>query len=209
MGQKEYSIFEKNVPGCTEALQSSTAGVAGCGGLGANAALALARAGAGRLILADHDRVEPSNLNRQPYFLGDLGKPKVEVLGEYLRSVNPKITLDLHRRKLKPEDIPKVFAEADLLIEAFDRAENKKWLIESWTRAFPEKPIICGSGLGGIGRTSSLKVRSGGNIYFCGDGKSDSSMGLCSARVCLVACMQANVAIELLIRKTGKNDDNG
>jgi len=202
MGGKEHSLFEKNVPGCTEVLKKSTVGVAGCGGLGANAALALARAGTGRLILADHDRVEFSNLNRQPYFLGDVGKPKVEVLAEYLRSGNPDMILKLHRSTLKPDDISQLFAEADLMIEAFDRAEDKKWLIESWTEAFPEKPIVCGSGLGGIGRTSSLKVRSAGNIYFCGDGESDSSMGLCSARVGLVACMQANVAIELL---TGKD----
>jgi sulfur carrier protein ThiS adenylyltransferase len=195
------SIFERNVPGTTEMLQKARVGIAGLGGLGSNAAVALARAGVGRLILADPDAVEPSNLNRQHYFLSDVGTAKVEALAAHLRAINPDIGLALHGIELTPENVPDIFEEADVLIEAFDRAESKRWLIESWCRAFPEKPIVCGSGLSGIGGTNALRVHSAGCIHFCGDEESDMSTGLCAARVAIVGNMQANVAIELLIRK--------
>ena len=68
---------------------ASTVAVAGCGGLGSNAAVALVRAGVGRLILVDHDVVEASNLNRQHFFLGDIGRRKVEALADHLRADQP------------------------------------------------------------------------------------------------------------------------
>ena len=49
-------------------LQTKTVGIAGCGGLGSNCAVALARVGVGTLVVADFDRVEVSNLNRQYFF---------------------------------------------------------------------------------------------------------------------------------------------
>ena len=198
------SIFDRNVPGTTEKLALVTVGIAGCGGLGSNAAVALTRAGVGRLILVDHDRVELSNLNRQHYFQSDIGKAKVEALGLHLRAINPAITLELHDIELKPEEMEKIFGEADILIEAFDRAENKRWLIEAWCKTFPERHIVCGSGLSGCGSTDSLRVHSAGRIHFCGDEETDMSLGLCAARVGIVANMQANVAIEILTKgKTG------
>lgn len=194
-------IFERNVPGTTERLRAATVGIAGCGGLGSNAAMLLARAGAGRLIIADHDAVELSNLNRQHYFRNDVGHPKVEALADHLRAVNPGIQLILHPAELKPEDVATVFAEADLLIEAFDRADRKRWLIESWCRAFPERPIVAASGLSGAGRTGAMRVHSSGNIHVVGDEQSDMSEGLCASRVMLAAAMEANVAIELLTKE--------
>ncbi|MCD6380227.1 sulfur carrier protein ThiS adenylyltransferase ThiF [bacterium] len=198
MGNKNLSIFSRNVPGSTDILQESTVGIAGCGGLGSNAAVALVRAGVGNLILVDFDRVEVSNLNRQYYFQSDIGKIKVEALAGHLRAINPDININMHAIELSYKDTPEIFKKADLLIEAFDNAESKRWLIESWCSAFPAKAIICGSGLGGIGRTNSLVIHSSGNIYFCGDEESDSSMGLCSSRISIVAGMQANIAISLL-----------
>ena len=192
------SIFDRNVPGTTEKLATATVGIAGCGGLGSNAAVALARAGVGRLILVDHDRVELSNLNRQHYFQSDIGKVKVEALAEHLRSINPAIALELHDIELAPGHVTEVFAGADLLIEAFDKAEDKRWLIESWCKAFPDRHIVCGSGLSGCGSTETLKVHSAGYIHMCGDEETDMSLGLCAARVGIVANMQANVAIEIL-----------
>lgn len=191
-------IFERNVPGSTERLQKAAVGIAGCGGLGSNAAVSLVRAGVGTLIIADSDRVEESNLNRQHFFQDDIGKKKVDALAFHLRAINPEVVIKTYDLELTPADISEVFKEADLLIEAFDRAESKQWLIESWNRAFPGKAIICASGLSGLGKTETLKVRRAGHIYFCGDGESDMSMGLCSARVAIVANMEANTAIEIL-----------
>lgn len=192
-------IFERNVPGSTEILSRATVGIAGCGGLGSNTAMLLARAGVGRLILADHDVVEPSNLNRQHFFRSDIGRPKVEALADHLRAVNPALELDLRREELAPDSVAKVFAAADLLIEAFDRADRKRWLIEAWCRAFPDRPIVAASGVSGAGNTAAMRVRSAGNIHVVGDERSDMSAGLCAPRVAMAAAMEANVAIELLI----------
>ena len=169
------------------------------GGLGSNAAVALVRAGVGKLIIADFDKVELSNLNRQHYFQSDLGKKKTEALRDHLININPDIKLEVHNKKLEPPDIIKLFKNADVLIEAFDSADRKKWLIETWSKNFPQKPVISGNGLSGMGHTKDMKVIKAGQIYFCGDGASEMKMGLLSSRVAIVANMQANVCIELLL----------
>jgi sulfur carrier protein ThiS adenylyltransferase len=197
------TIFERNVPGTTEKLQKATVGIAGCGGLGSNAAVALVRAGVGRLILADHDIVEPSNLNRQSYYQKDIGRKKVEALAGHLRAINPDVELVLHDLELTPENLPEIFADADLLIEAFDRADRKKWLIETWCVSFPDRPVVAASGVSGCGKTEAMRVHSSGNIHVCGDEESEMTMGLCAARVMMAASMEANVAIELLTGDDG------
>jgi sulfur carrier protein ThiS adenylyltransferase len=193
-------IFERNVKGLTEVLNSKTVAIAGLGGLGSNAAIALARSGVGKLKLADFDIVEWSNLNRQHYFREDVGKRKTKALAKHLLSINMDLEISLFEEKLHPNNLHPFFKDADLLIEAFDKAENKLFLIDSWCKLYPAKPIIIGSGLSGYGKTTDLKVEKMGNIYFCGDGKSGSNLGLTSSRVAIVANMQANVAIELLFK---------
>jgi sulfur carrier protein ThiS adenylyltransferase len=201
MSGGDAEIFARNVPGSTEILAAATVGIAGCGGLGSNAAVALARAGVGRLILADGDVVEASNLNRQHFFRADLGRSKVEALAAHLRAIRPAMPLALHGRRIGPADVATLFAGADLLIEAFDRAESKRWLIEAWCRAFPALPVVCASGLSGLGRTAALQVRRAGQIVLCGDESSEMAEGLCAARVAIVAAMQANEAIEILVSR--------
>jgi sulfur carrier protein ThiS adenylyltransferase len=199
-------IFERNVPGSTEKLQKATVGIAGCGGLGSNAAVALVRAGVGRLIIADHDTVEMSNLNRQHYFQQDIGKLKVEALASHLRSINPGVELVLHDLELTPDNVPEIYAEADLLVEAFDRADRKKWLIETWCVAFPDRPVVAASGVSGCGHTEEMRVHSSGNIHVVGDEESEMTIGLCAARVMMAASMEANIAIGLL---TGEKTEGG
>ncbi len=201
-------IFKRNVKGLTDILQKSVIGIAGCGGLGSNIAVSLTRAGIGKLILLDHDVVEESNLNRQHYFLNDIGKRKVDALEFYLKNINPDIEIEKYNYKITKEDIEKVFFKADILMEAFDMAENKKFLIESWSKAFPDRPIISGNGLSGFGNTELLKVQKIGNIYFCGDSYTDIKLGLTSSRVAIVANMQANIAIELIANKGVVYADN-
>lgn len=195
----EKDIFGRSVAGMPERLHRKTVGIAGCGGLGSQVAVSLTRAGIGHLILVDPDRVAISDLNRQHYFLSDIGEQKVIALAEHLRAIQPTIWLDTHFEEITPDKVARLFGPAALLIEAFDDAVSKGWLIESWCRAFPDRPIVCGSGVAGYGNTSALHVRGSGNIYVCGDEESDLSAGLCSARVAIVANMQANVAVELLM----------
>src|ERR1044071_172382 len=71
-------------------LASATVSVFGVGGVGASAAEALVRSGVGRVILVDYDRICVTNVNRQLHAMkGTLGKPKVAVMAERLRLVNP------------------------------------------------------------------------------------------------------------------------
>ncbi len=192
-------IFERNVPGTRDILSRLTVAVAGCGGLGSNAAVALARAGIGKLVITDPDVVELSNLNRQYYFLDDVGKRKTDALTSHLLNINPGLNVESHFIELTKENVCELFKEADILIEAFDKAESKAWLIETWCIHFPDKPVVCGSGLSGYGNTTTLTVQRSGNIVMCGDFETDMSMGLTSSRVAIVANMQANEAIEILV----------
>ncbi len=194
----ETGIFKRNVPGSTERLSAATVGIAGCGGIGSNVAVLLARAGVGSLILADFDLIEESNLNRQHYFLDDIGKVKVETLTGYLQRINPDISVVLHKERLTPDNLPVIFEPAGILVEAFDKAEEKHWLLERWCTIFPDRPVVGVSGISGIGRSGSIVVRRSGNIYIIGDEETDSSIGLCSARVSLGAAMQANTVIAIL-----------
>lgn len=196
---KTEEMFARNVPGTIEILKKKTVAIAGCGGLGSNVALALTRAGIGKLHLADFDTIEISNLNRQAYFLSDVGKQKVQALATHLQNINPNIELTLFDKKLEDSNVAQFFDKADLLIEAFDLAESKHWLIDRWCR-LNSKPVIGASGLAGLGKFDELKISNAGQIYLCGDQSSDMSQGLCSARVAIVANMQANCALELLTK---------
>ena len=76
----EALMVARHTPGVHARLKSSVIGIAGLGGLGSAVAVALARIGVGRLVLVDFDVVEPSNLNRQQYFVDQVGLPKTEAL---------------------------------------------------------------------------------------------------------------------------------
>lgn len=194
------NIFTANPGGMTEKLSRSVVAVAGCGGIGSNAAVSLVRAGIGKLIIADMDIIEASNLNRQYYFADEIGNKKVFTLKLRLNSINSDCEVVAHHKELVREDVKALFASADILIEAFDKAESKQWLIEEWSSLFPDKPVISGNGLSGYGDFGRIGIRKTGNIYFCGDGSSSAETGLSSARVAIVSNIQADLAIELLMK---------
>jgi sulfur carrier protein ThiS adenylyltransferase len=202
----EKDFFAKHDPDILPILRASVVGIAGAGGLGSNAALALARAGIGKLIIADSDRIEITNLNRQQYTWSQIGKIKIEALVANLRKVNPfSDYVGIHRRITK-KNAAEIFAEADILIEAFDRADQKQMLIETWIAHFPDRPIIAASGLSGFGENRKIRQRRIGDLYICGDEASESRAGISpmAPRVGIVANMQANLAIELLVKRAKK-----
>jgi sulfur carrier protein ThiS adenylyltransferase len=202
----EKDFFAKHDPDILPILRASVVGIAGAGGLGSNAALALARAGIGKLIIADSDRIEITNLNRQQYTWSQIGKIKVEALVANLRKVNPfSDYVGIHRR-ITRANAAAIFAEADILIEAFDRADQKQMLIETWIARFPDRPIIAASGLSGFGENRKIGQRRIGDLYICGDEASEPRSGISpmAPRVGIVANMQANLAIELLVKRAKK-----
>lgn len=183
-------------------LRNKTVGIAGCGGLGSNCAVGLARVGTGTLVIADFDRIELSNLNRQYYFFNQIGELKTEALKRNLLAINPEIMVISHNVVLTNENIPRIFKNCDIIIEAFDKAGMKAMLIETVLTEMPEIPLITGLGMAGWGKNSLLHSRKASeNLYICGDEISEISDHLppLGPRVAIVANMQANLAMEILL----------
>lgn len=201
-------IFTRNPSQVRMVLKESTVGIAGCGGLGSNIAVSLVRAGIGKLIIADYDIVETSNLNRQHFLIEDIGRYKVNAIQKYLLQINPKVKIRAITREITPKNLISYYDMADVMIEAFDTAERKRWLLDNWISRYPNVPLIVASGLSGYGNSNDLKVTKAGNLYVCGDQTTNSKKdGLCSARVSIVANMQANTAIEILMKEAENDND--
>ena len=182
-------------------LKSKTIGIAGCGGLGSNCAIALARVGIGKLIIADFDIIVESNLNRQYFFYDQIGQKKAYALRENINRINPSVIVEAHDIKLKLQDIVKLYKDCDVVVEAFDLAEMKQMIIETVLSRMPDKPVVSGVGLAGWGDTNSLKVRQIGNLFICGDEQKEISENMppLAPRVGIVANMEANVVMEILL----------
>jgi len=198
----EALMAARHTPGVHARLKRSTVGIAGCGGLGSAVAVALARIGVGRLILADFDIVEPSNLNRQQFFVDQIGLPKVDALKANLARINPYVKVAAFYGRLERDNIPQIFSMVDVLVEAFDVAEQKAMLVESFRAACPERPLIAASGLAGHAASNTVVTRRAGcNFYLVGDGATAAApgQGLMAPRVGIAAHHQANAALRLLL----------
>lgn len=182
-------------------LRESSVGIAGLGGLGSNAAISLARAGVGRLILVDFDKVEEGNLDRQYYFLDQVGKAKVEALRDNINRVNPSVKVEVHNVKLEKGLMEKPFQDVDVVIEALDSAKTKAEFIEEIMLKLPDKPIVGASGVAGYGHGDRIVTRRFGNLCLCSDENAPSSEDdvLLAPRVALMANWEANLTIELLL----------
>jgi sulfur carrier protein ThiS adenylyltransferase len=184
-----------------EILKTKTVGIAGCGGLGSNAAVSLARIGTGTLIIADFDKIELSNLNRQYFFHNQIGEPKAAALKENIKKIDPSINVQAHIIKLEPKDIINLYKGCDVIVEAFDKAEMKQMLVETVLQSMPGKPVVCGVGMAGWGKNDLIKAERYDNLYIVGDGITEVSAEapVMAPRVCTVANMMANVVLEILV----------
>lgn len=207
MEELEKQFFSKHDPKILPVLRNSVVGIAGAGGLGSSVAVSLARVGVGKLIITDFDKIEPPDLNRQQYFVEQIGKLKVEALLENLKRINPFSEYKIHNVKISENNISEIFGKVDILVEAFDEADMKKMLIESWICRFPKKPIIVASGLAGFGKNEKIHIRKTGSLYICGDEESELKIGISpmAPRVAVVANMQANLVLELLLKEKNSN----
>ena len=179
-------------------------GIAGAGGLGSNCAIALARCGIGSLVIADSDIVETQNLNRQYYFADQTGMLKTEALKENISRINTSVKVLIHNLKLNESNIPSVFEGCDVIVEAFDSNDMKKVLVETVQLQMPGIPVIIGSGLAGWGNNDTIRYRKiDDTLYVCGDESTTVSDELppLAPRVGIVANMQANTVIEILMNK--------
>ena len=184
-----------------EKLSGTTVAVCGLGGLGSHIAGALARAGVGRLILIDFDRVDLSNLNRQQYRTGQIGLPKALALAENLREFAPYADLVPVVERVTEENLTALLAGADIICEAFDSAVEKSMLVNAVLEKLPDRYLVAASGMAGLGPANGIITRRiTDHFYLCGDGVSEAvdGMGLWSSRVMLCAAHQAHAVLRII-----------
>lgn len=198
----EGLMAARHTPGVHARLKQACVGIAGVGGLGSAVAVALARIGVGRLIIADFDVVEPSNLNRQQYFIDQIGSLKVQALAENLSRINPYVSVESHPLLLTPENIPEIFAPCPVVVEAFDRADMKAMLVDTVLTGLPQTTVVAASGLAGYGPNNTISTRRvSRRLYLVGDSVSEAKpgSGLMAPRVGIAAHHQANQAVRIIL----------
>jgi sulfur carrier protein ThiS adenylyltransferase len=199
--QFEAMLIERHGESVFKKLKDATVGIAGLGGLGSNVAVSLARIGIGRLVIADFDVVEPSNLNRQQYFVEQLGRKKVEALTENLLKINPFLKIEGHSLKLTSENIPEIFKDCPVIAECFDKANQKQMIVET-VLSKTKSVIVAVSGLGGYGNSNEIVTKKISNrVILVGDDSRglESGFSLMAPRVAIAAGHQANAIVELIL----------
>ena len=195
-------IASRNSPELNLALSKAVIGVAGLGGLGSNIALSLARTGVAKLVLADFDVVEPSNLNRQQYFVRHIGMKKTDALKELIAEVNPFVEVVTHDVTLTAANVAEIFAPCGVICEAFDNVAGKAMMVNEAGASLRDKKIVGASGMAGYFSSNLIKtVKFARNVYLCGDLQNAAGVGqgLMAARVAICANHEANLAIRLLM----------
>ena len=182
-------------------ISSTTVAVCGLGGLGSNIAISLARAGIGKLILIDFDKVDITNLHRQQYKANQIGMCKTEALQNNLKEINPYLETKIHTTCLDESNAKDVLADADIICETFDNAEAKANIVNFVLSEMPDKYIVAASGMAGLDSANLIKTRKvSKRFYLCGDEVSDikDGIGLVSTRVMLCAAHQAHTVLRII-----------
>lgn len=193
------ALVERQSAENVQKLQAATVAVCGLGGLGSNVAIALARAGVGKLILIDFDCVDVTNLHRQQYKASQVGVAKAVALPENLREIAPYIELESHQVRVTEDNVMELVGKADVVVEAFDNAEAKAMLVNAVLEN--GKTLVAASGMAGFGDANSVQTRRvSKRFYMCGDGVSDvnDGVGLVAPRVMACAAHEAQTVVRLI-----------
>jgi len=182
-------------------FSSATVAICGLGGLGSNIAIALARAGIGKLILIDFDRVDITNLHRQQYKANQIGRYKTDALAENLLKIAPYIEIETVTEQITEVNISLLLKDADIVCEAFDNAEAKAMLVNGVLEQFPDCYLVAASGMASMDTPNTIRTRKiTKRFYLCGDEQSDmdDTIGLVAPRVMLCAAHQAHTVLRIL-----------
>ena len=196
----EALMIARHTPGLHSSLKKGKVAVLGLGGLGSNIARSLARVGVGKLILADFDVVEPSNLNRQNYFIEDIGKLKTEATKDNIKRINPFLDIETHNMLVSADNMD-VFSKVDIIIEAFDNPESKAEISNHVLIKMRDKYLIASSGMAGYYDSNIINTKKIRNkFYICGDfvNEAKEGEGLMAPRVSICANHMANLAVQIL-----------
>ena len=185
-------------------LRDAAVAIVGVGGLGSPAALYLASAGVGRIGLYDDQAIDLSNLNRQVLFgERDLGRPKVDVAAERLRSLDPTIVVEARRETVRLTNVAELFQRHDLVLDGTDAFETKFLLNDA--AVLLQKPLVHGAVLQWGGQV--LTVLPGGpclRCHFRDPPEPDAvqtceEAGIIGAATGVIGSVQAEEALKVLL----------
>lgn len=182
-------------------FSGATVAVCGLGGLGSNISIALTRAGIGKLILIDYDRVDVTNLHRQQYKANQIGKFKTDALKENLLEINPFADIKTVTEKITEDNFQVLLQDVDVICEAFDQAQAKAMLVNAVLEHLSGCYLVASSGMAGMESANAIRTRRiTEKFYLCGDEKSDveNTIGLVAPRVMLCASHQAHTVLRIL-----------
>ncbi|NVK21777.1 MAG: molybdopterin-synthase adenylyltransferase MoeB [Kangiellaceae bacterium] len=184
-------------------LKQSSVLIVGMGGLGAPVAMYLAAAGIGHLIIADHDQVERSNLQRQViHTLDRIGQTKVASAKETIQSLNPWTTITTLECKLEGEQLEQQVKQADLIIDCSDNFKTRFAINEACVKSF--KPLVSGAAIRFEGQLAVFNLTSQSACYQClyqPDIQLDENcfdQGVLSPIVGTIGTLQATEALKIL-----------
>ena len=198
----EAMLMARHTPFVHERIKKCSVGIAGLGGLGSNIAVSLARIGIGKLVLVDFDVVEPSNLNRQQYFIKHLGMKKTDALEQIINDCNPFVEIHKQDVFLDENNIVNTFSNVDIIVEAFDNPVSKALLVNVVLSKMKDKKIVAASGMAGYFSSNTIvtkKIKD--KFYLVGDGENEAKpgCGLMAPRVAIAANHQANAVLRIIM----------
>ncbi|MCF6355026.1 MAG: molybdopterin-synthase adenylyltransferase MoeB [Candidatus Polarisedimenticolaceae bacterium] len=199
---RQIMLPEIGFEGQQKLLQSRVL-IIGLGGLGSPAAMYLAAAGVGELVLVDFDQVDLSNLQRQIIHTTEhIGLPKVESARNTLAGINPECQIHCINRQLEGEALAEQVAKADLIIDASDNFATRFALNKASVAA--QTPLISGAAIRMEGQVSVFTGTPGDPCYRClySDGieveQTCSENGVLAPVVGIIGSIQAVEAIKVL-----------
>ena len=185
-------------------LLDSVVLIVGLGGLGSPVAMYLAASGVGRLIIADNDRVELSNLQRQIiHSFSSVGQYKTESAHRTLRLLNPEISVETVCARLDFTMLSELLPRVDLVIDGCDNFETRYAVNRACVAA--EKPLVSGAVIRMEGQVAVFVPRPGQPCYEClysqGTGSDESCVenGILAPVAGIVGSVQATEALKLLL----------
>ncbi len=208
--EMESLMTARHGPGVHAKVKVARVGIAGCGGLGSALAVALARTGVGALLLVDFDVVEPSNLNRQQYFVDQIGMEKVRAMAANLARINPYVRVETRNARLTRGNIADIFVGCNAVAECFDDPAAKRDMTLAVREGLPRTPLVTVSGIAGHGPAGQIRARRVfKNVFLVGDNENAAQpgRGLLAPRVVVAAGLQANLILRLLLGEIGQDDN--
>ncbi len=202
MNSFELGLSKYLSPEILAKIGEVTVGIAGAGGLGSNCAVNLVRSGFKKFVIVDFDLVELSNLNRQFFFLNQIGMSKVSALTTNLLRINPDLKLTTYHDKITIRNVNEIFKPCQIVVEALDQPNIKEMLVEACLGS--KKVVVAASGLAGWADTDEI-ITHKVNQYFYLVGDQGEAVSAeyppLAPRVNLVAAKQANIVLKWTIEE--------